>query len=354
MPDDLELTSQHWDEFTARYSGRNAGIFWWEVPEVMSQINRRISGDPEVDWFQYTLHKYFAGRLPIARTLSLGCGTGEGERRLAELGAFQQCDAYDLSGSAILEARKAAEAAGLDHIRYQVADVNALELPKATYDIVWAYGAMHHFANLEHVIDRARGSLKPDGLLAMNEYVGPARFQFPERQKEIANLCLKLLPERYRVVLPEAVELEAEQARAKASREHLDPQQPGLITRILKGSKDPAPEPEPPEAPVIRTEVGFPSAADVVADDPSESVRSNEILKVLEKHFEIVEKIAWGGNILQFLLSGIAGNFSDDDKDSQLLIRMLWQIEEVLLQCGELKSDFAYIVARPLHALRRK
>jgi len=69
---------------------------------------------------------------------------------------------------------------------------------------------------------------------------------------------------------------------------------------------------------------------------------------VLQRDFEIVEEKEWGGNVLQFLLAGIAGNFSNEDPCSQALLRMLISIEETLLQCGEFESDFAYIVARPL------
>ncbi len=71
-----------------------------------------------------------------------------------------------------------------------------------------------------------------------------------------------------------------------------------------------------------------------------------EMIGVLQRDFEIVETREWGGNLLQFLLDGIAGNFSEKDSHSQALLSMLVNIEDTLLQCGELKSDFAYIVAR--------
>ena len=99
--------------------------------------------------------------------------------------------------------------------------------------------------------------------------------------------------------------------------------------------------------PLVKAEVMFPSPRDVVAGDSSEAVRSSEIVGVLQSQFEVVERKDWGGNLIQFLLSGIAGNFDDQDSTAQSLLRLLLEIEETLLQAGEFESDYAYIVARP-------
>jgi hypothetical protein len=80
--------------------------------------------------------------------------------------------------------------------------------------------------------------------------------------------------------------------------------------------------------------------------DPSEAVRSVEILPLLQRYFELVEFKPLGGSILQFLLADIAGNFQDET--GQRLLKMLFVIEDALLASGDLQSDFAYVVARPL------
>lgn len=329
MQEDAKHAAQHWDQHISRFSGRKSGLFWWDVPQIMRHINESISGDPDTDWIHHTVRQYLQDRLPLGRCLSLGCGAGQLERTLAGLNAFTRCDAYDVSEVSIGEAKRAAESAGFSHINYRVADVNLLELQPNHYDAVWVYGAMHHFRELERVSAEIRKALKPGGLLAICEYVGPRKFQFPRRQKEIADLCLRLLPKRYRAILPEAVELE-NQPRDTS---------PGDVAH-------PARQAPPPEQ-QYRTQVGFPSAEEVTLDDPSESVRSDEILPVFEKDFDFVEKKECGGNIYQFLLSGIAGNFLDDSRCSQELIGMILNIEDTLIRCGELKSDFAYIAARP-------
>ncbi len=355
MTNEIESAAKHWDEYTRKYAGRRTGLYWYELPGVMNHINLRISGRPDVDWIEYTVKKHLP-MARVARCLSLGCGTGQLERSLARLNAFESCDAYDVSEESIAMARKLADAEGFGHINYQVADVNRLELPEDHYDAAWLYGSLHHLGALEEVLGRLRRSLKPDGLLAFNEYVGPARFQFPERQKEIANLCLKLLPLRYRRVVDEALELDRERVRRTASENQpADSAETGW-SRIAKwlrpggGNRpdDPAPQTEPTgREPVYREAVGFPAVEDVIADDPSESVRSDQILPILRQHFEIVEQTNWGGNLPQFLLSGIAGNFHDDDPCAQALLEMIWKIDATLLACGEFETDFAYVAARP-------
>lgn len=196
---DLEVTAQHWSQHSARFSGRNTGLFWWEAgPAIQEHINRSISGSPDVDWVAYTLRKYFNGRLPLDRCLSLGCGTGHLERHLARLGTFRHCDAFDIAESSVRIAEEHAKAESFDCIAYHVADVNSLVLAPDSYDAVWIHSAMHHFHALEGICRELKHAIRPEGLLVMNEYIGPSRFQFSPRQREVINLCLHLLPMRYR------------------------------------------------------------------------------------------------------------------------------------------------------------
>jgi SAM-dependent methyltransferase len=355
MATDLVRTARHWDESHARFSGAKSGLFWWEVPGVQEHINARISGDPTVGWLEYTVESHFADRLPLDKCLSLGCGVGHLERTLARLGAFRQCDAYDISDASITLARKAAKEQGFHSIDYQVADANRLILPITTYDAIWINGAMHHFRELEYISQQLSRSLKPGGLLVLNEYVGPARFQFPERQKQLVNLCLQLLPARYRTLVDQAVELELERNPlnkgllwffSRVVDKAREGDLLGVIQRRLRAYRA-----QKSGTSVQRSAAPFPSCSSVVTTDPSEAVRSDEIVPILRKDWQIVERRDWGGNISQFLFSGIAGNFAREDPCSQRLVEMLLEIEDVLLECGEFQSDFAYIAARPRQAL---
>ncbi len=349
----VELTAQEWDEHQKdRAEKASDGLIWWEAgPAIDEHINCRITGDAKEGWIQYTLRTRFQGKLPVDNCLVLGCGTGHLERDMASLGAFKHCDAYDISPGSIETATSLAREAGYSHIDYQVADVNDLVLPAGQYDTVWISAAMHHFSALEFVYQQIRQSLKADGLLVMVEYFGPNRFQFPQRQKEVADLCLRLLPERYRTLRPQAIERELERGpmnkglRWSASRVVAKTREgdlPGVLMRRLTAYRAKYTGSTP-----TKESVSFPTESSVAADDPSEAVRSAELLTVLKQHFEIVEMTGFGGNIIQYLLKDIAGNFSADDQNSQSLLRMIQMIEQTLIQCGEFEDDFAYIVARP-------
>jgi 2-polyprenyl-3-methyl-5-hydroxy-6-metoxy-1,4-benzoquinol methylase len=344
--------SKKWSEYTAdRSAGKNIGLSWWDAgPEICKRINRNISGDTECDYTTYTLSKYFNGKLPLTRCLSLGCGDGELERSLARQRAFSHCDAYDISEGSIKIAKKLALEEGFENISYSVADINNITLPSNFYDAVWIQGALHHFEALEHVSEQISQALTPEGILILNEYIGPNRFQFSARQKEIANLCLQLLPKKYRILGQEAVEMELKRSSPRKGMKWLvtrfvdkirDGDLVNTIVRRFFAYKDGL-----KGQGVEKTTITFPSARDVVAADPSEAIRSEEIVMVVQKHFQIVEMKELGGNILQFLLADIAGNFSGDEQ-GQVLLRMLMNIEETLLMCGEFASDYAYIVAQP-------
>jgi len=352
MSFDAKTTAQHWSENAARFSGRDTGLFWLEKTEVHKSINSKVSGDPDINWVQYTLRKYFDGQLPLARCLSLGCGEGRLERDLARQGTFKYCDAYDIAEGSIQLAKERAKANGFNHISYYAADINKISLPARTYDAIWIGSAMHHFEALEHICQQIKQALKPESLFILNEYIGPNRFQFPARQKEVANLCFQLLPSKYHLKVQELIALEVERTSLhKGTR--------WFITRLIDKIRDGdlidvinrrfrAYRSKATGKDIEKTRVMFPSIRDVIAEDPSEAIRSEEIVKVLKQNFEIIEKKDWGGNVLQFLLAGIAGNFSEKDPSSQLLLKMLINIEDTLLLCGEFQSDFTFIVARPL------
>ncbi len=95
----------------------------------------------------------------------------------------------------------------------------------------------------------------------------------------------------------------------------------------------------------VKTTPDLPTARAVQTADPSEAVRSADILPLLRRCFEIVEYKPLGGTILQFLLADIAGNFQDES--GRQLLQMLFVIEDILMDTGDLGSDFVYIVASP-------
>jgi hypothetical protein len=82
-------------------------------------------------------------------------------------------------------------------------------------------------------------------------------------------------------------------------------------------------------------------------NDPSEAIRSDEIIDILKRDFEIIEMRPYGGALLHMLLSGTAGNFDPTNEADVAILRTLVLMEVTLEEAGVLDSDFAAIVARP-------
>jgi len=84
----------------------------------------------------------------------------------------------------------------------------------------------------------------------------------------------------------------------------------------------------------------------MMVNDPSEAIESSRILSSLKRIFKIVESKECGGTILQPLLSGIAYNFLRKDAETERWLRLFFNVENLLLESKEIKSDFIVAVCQ--------
>jgi SAM-dependent methyltransferase len=302
------------DEVAAYWSANMAGtdafspqMYWLAVPRVQSRFQRlACGGAPYASWVDYVVKEFMVPRgLCKGRVLSLGCGSGALERDLARLDAFAECDAFDIAADAIEVARREAEAFAIPPIRYAVRDVQQGSLPEGAYAAAFFNGSLHHIEALEKVIVDVRRSLVPGGLLIFNEYVGARHFNFPLAQRNAITTAFSMLPSRYR--------------RSFAAG--------------MQGTE--------------LTNAPLPDWREVRRTDPSEAVRANEILPIVRSAFDIVTLNACGGSILQFLLSGIAGHFREEDPVAMAYLESVMRFEDALMLGGDVPSDFVVCVATP-------
>lgn len=281
-------------------------VYWLAIPEVNKRFQLKQTLNPAYGtWYQYCVKEYLKDRAPVANMLSIGCGTGALERGLFKYcSAFQHCDAYDIAPGAIQVAREQAAAEGITAISYQVADSGTTPLPAGRYDAIWFNSSLHHIEPLEKMCQNVSQALAPGGYVFISEYVGPSRFAFSNHQKEVIRTVFNLIPERYRRSFRPAI----------------------------AGKVQPAPE--------------IPDPARVMAVDPSESIRSADIIRVVQETLNVVRINKAGGTILQTVLAGIAGNFRTEDPDSIRVLELLFQIEDTLTAVGDLQDDFALIIAQ--------
>ncbi len=285
---------------------RNASALspqWLANAAVVNRVNMKVSGNAEEDPYQYFISflKEKQKEFPLERCLTVGCGSGMLERGLSKYNFCKIHEGIDLAPAAIQMADEMAKAAGLRHLRYSVDDLNTMTLPADRYDAVLASMSLHHLSNLDFVFCEIRQSLKENGFLFFNEYVGPDRFQFTNRQKEVLQGIVKMLPQKYL--------------------------SGGGLERYRK--------------------MKFPSVRDIANLDPSEAIHSSRILPALKKYFKIEVQKDYGGTLLSPLLFGVALNFSPDNQQDQNMLKALFQIEDALISSGELTSDFTVVIASP-------
>jgi SAM-dependent methyltransferase len=277
---------------------------WLQHKVAREYINMRVSGDPNIDTFAWFKQKFFPK--PAELCLSLGCGSGRVERMSINLGISNRFDGIDISEGAIDKARQAAIAAGLaDRITYNVANLDdpALSFRTEMYDGIFAHSSIHHVFQLENLFRQCRSALKAGGLLFLDEYIGPSRFQTSPQVTDLINRIRTALPVRY--------------------RKNLFTNDGTMISSYVP-----------------------PRVEEFECTDPSESIRSGEIVTTLKMYFDIIEYRPYGGAIQHMLFSGIMGNFDEHDERDVAFLKVISILEEALE--GTIGSDFAAVVAQPL------
>lgn len=273
---------------------------WGNIPAIRTRWNRMVTGNEDRTPRAFIAETFLAGEAKQA--LSLGCGTGRNEMAWAETGVFGRIDAVDLSPPRIEAAAREARERGLDAIlHFEVADIAKLAVPPGSYDVILTEGILHHLTPLRAHIERLHAMLGPGGLLILNDYVGPSRFQWTDRQLQAVNGLLALIPEE----------------------------------RRRRWGSD-----------LLKRRVHRPGRLSMYLHDPSEAVESSRILPELERRFEALALHPYGGSLLHPLFSDIAHHFIDGDSAGRELLALCFAAEDYFLDVERQPSDFVFGVYR--------
>ena len=278
-------------------------VSWMVYPLIAKNyINKQVSGNSEEDWLIYIKNTYIPHKLNMG--LDIGCGDGWLERRASHLGICKKFDAFDVAEGAIKIAKKEASKQGIDNfVNYEVRDINNICLEREVYDIAFTTSSAHHFKELEHIFNEVNKALKPSGFFILgNEFVGPSQFQWTDKQMGIIDDLLQILPTKYRRYISTPWKV-----KERGDRPSLD---------WMKNY------------------------------DPSEAIRSADIIPILSEYCNVIEKVDFGGTILHMLLSNIVGNFDSEKEEDIAILKLICYLEETLIRERILPSDFAVIIAQ--------
>jgi SAM-dependent methyltransferase len=332
-----------------------------------------VCGDPEArasdGWVErWAIEEFLHDLIPVDECLSLCCGFGLKDRRLARLGMFKHCTALDISEGAIREAKIAAALEGINNIDYMAADLDTTDLGDEKYDLVYASGALHHLSQLEHVIGQIHRCLKPGGILLSDEYVGPAYNAFSDRHRELINAAIHLLPARlrhasedtfvprnwqsppwkrglfesFRLLTLRPLTYNFERFQVPATWPGYKKFAFSVANRLSNGLAHwRARKPK-----AFRFGQVWDSAPGKIRrEDPSEGVRSDEIIPVVKSIFKDTTIRYFNSSIIHCALDRTFFANYDPEQD-QPILKLLMEIERQMIGLQEIPPILAVIVAR--------
>lgn len=270
---------------------------WYQVPEIIENWNLRISGDRNIDVYKYVSTNFLMDKTKRSM-LSIGCGSGDREIAWWETGCFSKIDGIDVSPEQVRRAKTRVESHSSNGLlNFNVRNYEDL-IGKSKYDVIYFGQSLHHFENIEIHLQKINQLLNDDGLLIVDEFFGPRRFQWTETQMGFANMLLMTLPEHLR-------KTQSGRLKSKCRRR-------GRILMRLS--------------------------------DPSEAIDSEGIFEAINNNYDLCIVKPYGGTILHILLQDIAFNFLSSE--SKPFINKLVLAENFLIDNNFIDSDFRVLVAR--------
>lgn len=169
--------------------------YWNDLLQVVKYKNKLSTGNENVNWIEDIENK-FKEYIPFENVLIVGCGNGWLERQLSDMKIGINFDAFDLSEKYIQEAENLK---GDRLINYFIDDINDLQkLESKKYDAIFNFAILHHATEIDNAMKKLSLSLKPDGLIFNEEYIGPARNQYSDKHLEMMLNVMSDLPEQFR------------------------------------------------------------------------------------------------------------------------------------------------------------
>jgi SAM-dependent methyltransferase len=266
---------------------------WIGHPLAKERQNRLLGNRIPENW----LIKTQLPNVPVARALEIGVGAADCEVHLLHLGAARHFDLYDVSEAGLEMARDTAKRLGVaDRITLHCRDINTVQLPESAHGLITFMASLHHIDELEKTLRSCDRALAPGGVLWANEYVGPDRFDYPDRDADIVRRI-------YRALRPEL---------------HLGG------------------EPE----------LRFPTPAEVVAVDPTEAIHSSEILPTMRRIWPSLKVTGQYGSLLFMIMWCLDYNAIYDTEQGREAYGLLIELETALVDAGVLPHYFVDAIAR--------
>jgi SAM-dependent methyltransferase len=274
---------------------------WWDSPVIIRHINAIVNGEP-IDGFSMGLinraKSLLGNRLPLEKGISIGCGNGAKEMQLIGQGLVESFDLFELSDDRIAKGRLLAKDQGIeDNINFVKGDAFSLITLNEKYDLVHWNNSLHHMMDVHYAVSWSRKVLKTGGLFYMDDFVGPSRFQWPDRQLAIASEIRRSL---------------------RGTKYLRNPVRNSLFSRKF-----------------LPCRLTRPDLEAMRLSDPSEAADSEQILPGIAKQFPEAEIIKTGGIVYSLALKDVIANFDESLEKDRRILQSLLDLEIPCINKGE-------------------
>lgn len=131
---------------------------------------------------------------PNMQILDIGCGPGTITADLGALVPAGKVIGIEPGPDVLEHARATAAQRGLSNVQFMVGDVNALDFPDNTFDVVHAHQVLQHIGDPVQALREMQRVTKPGGIVAVREsdYEGMTWYPEPDGMKDWRNLYLRV------------------------------------------------------------------------------------------------------------------------------------------------------------------
>lgn len=262
--------------------------YYWSIPKVRERWNILISGDDKKNYLDFLIEDYLSNKSNL-KLLSIGSGISNAEIELAShTSIFKEIICIDIAENLLEIASKNAAKKNITNIKFVVKNIDNFEFKKDDFDIIFFKSSLHHFDKVDRLLSgKIKHSLKPSGLLIINEFVGKTRHQFSKEQIDSINEAIKLIPKKYRT-------------RFKSKFHKNKYRGVGIIRMILA--------------------------------DPSECIDSSSIMPSIHKNYKTIIEKPYGGNILMSAFRDISHHFYETDSEKEKILKDIFLLEDNYLK----------------------
>jgi ubiquinone/menaquinone biosynthesis C-methylase UbiE len=132
------------------------------------------------------------GIKPGMAVAEIGAGHGRYVVQIAvRVGETGKVYAEDIDAASLQHLEKRCEKWGLENVETVLGDVTDPKLPEGELDVIFVISAYHHFQDPTALMRNARPSLKPDGLVAIGEWLNATSPEQVEAQMKAAGYKLE-------------------------------------------------------------------------------------------------------------------------------------------------------------------